>query len=243
MSVLNNKFRKARKDYSPYLFHFINGNDTNPYNTMGTILKELKLKSQNDYICFSASPLTSISKFFKTKVRKTGNPMYCPYGIGFSRDILVRDFKARNVIYYDISEKKLIPPELEWRSLLLDVDHYDFEYLREWRISGNEFDFKNFPKEHMIIVAPNIKIITNLVAEHDFEFKPVIDCENGTIMYDCDEVFKRQFKGVSVEDVNKYHNDFDLSGSTINQIIGQDMLDEIIAVFPMCIGFDAEKIN
>ncbi len=27
MSVFNDKFRKARRDYSPYLFHFINGQD------------------------------------------------------------------------------------------------------------------------------------------------------------------------------------------------------------------------
>lgn len=30
MSVFNDKFRKARRDYSPYLFHFINGQDYDP---------------------------------------------------------------------------------------------------------------------------------------------------------------------------------------------------------------------
>lgn len=53
MSVFNDKFRKARRDYSPYLFHFINGQDYDPKGTMYKILDELKLKSKNDYICLS----------------------------------------------------------------------------------------------------------------------------------------------------------------------------------------------
>ena len=50
MSVFNDKFRKARRDYSPYLFHFINDQDYDPKGTMYKILDELKLKSKNDYI-------------------------------------------------------------------------------------------------------------------------------------------------------------------------------------------------
>ena len=99
---------------------------------MYKILDELKLKSKNDYICLSASPLTSIGRFFETTVNGTGKPMYQPFGIGFSRDVLVRDFGARNVIYYDDNESKLIPEDLKWRALRLNVDTYDFEYLREW---------------------------------------------------------------------------------------------------------------
>ena len=123
MSVYNDKFRKARRDYSPYLFHFINGDDNDPMKTMTTILAELKLKSRNEYICFSASPLTSIGGFFDVIVNRTGKPMYQPYGIGFSRDILVRNFGARNVIYFDENESEFIQDELKWRALRLNVDN------------------------------------------------------------------------------------------------------------------------
>ena len=162
MSVFNDKFRKARRDYSPYLFHFINGQDYDPKGTMYKILDELKLKSKNDYICLSASPLTSIGRFFETTVNGTGKPMYQPFGIGFSRDVLVRDFGARNVIYYDDNESELIPEDLKWRALRLNVDTYDFEYLREWRIKGGEFDFSKFPKEHLIVIAPNLHELNDL---------------------------------------------------------------------------------
>ena len=236
MSVFNDKFRKARRDYSPYLFHFINGQDYDPKGTMYKILDELKLKSKNEYICFSASPLTSIGRFFETNVNRTGKPMYQPFGIGFSRDVLVRDFGARNVIYYDDNESGLIPEELKWRALRLNVDAYDFEYLREWRIKGCEFDFNEFPKEHLIVVAPNLQILNDLVIAHDYEFKPIIDYVNGDITPDWEEVFKREWKGFTVDKAEDFIDDFALSASTAIQIIGQDMLDHLLTSTPFYLG-------
>ena len=236
MSVYNDKFRKARRDYSPYLFHFINGEDNNPMKTMVTILAELKLKSKNGYICFSASPLTSIGRFFEVKVNRTGKPMFQPYAIGFSRDILVRDFGARNVIYFDDDESKLIPEDLKWRSLRLNVDAYDFEYLREWRINGNEFDFSKFPKEHLIVVAPDINTLNDLVVLHDVEFNPIVDYINGDIIPDWEEVFKREWKGITVDKTEDFIDDFAISANTVTQIIGQDMLDELLNSSPFYLG-------
>ena len=233
MSVYNDKFRKARRDCSPYLFHFVNGDDNDPMGTMYTILKELKLKSKNEYICFSASPLTSIGRFFETNVNRTGKPMYQPFGIGFSRDVLVRDFGARNVIYYDDSESNLIPENLKWRALRLNVDSYDFEYLREWRIKGGEFDFSKFPKEHVIVIAPNLQKLNDLVIVHDYEFRPIIDYVNGSITPDFEEVFKREWKGFTVDSAEDFIDDFAISGSTATQIIGQDMLDKLLESVPL----------
>ena len=218
MSVYNDKFRKARRDYSPYLFHFVNGDDNDPMGTMYAILKELKLKSKNEYICFSASPLTSIGRFFETNVNRTGKPMYQPFGIGFSRDVLVRDFGARNVIYYDDSESNLIPENLKWRALRLNVDSYDFEYLREWRIKGGEFDFSKFPKEHVIVIAPNLQKL------------------NGCIIPDFEEVLKREWKGFTVDSAEDFIDDFAISGSTATQIIGQDMWDKLLESVPLYIS-------
>ena len=54
MAYFNEKFKRARLDQSPYLFHFVNGRDKNPGETLQKILAERKLKSDNGYICFSA---------------------------------------------------------------------------------------------------------------------------------------------------------------------------------------------
>ena len=203
---------------------------------MTTILAELKLKSRNEYICFSASPLTSIGGFFDVIVNRTGKPMYQPYGIGFSRDILVRNFGARNVIYFDENESEFIQDELKWRALRLNVDNYDFEYLREWRIKGSEFDFSGFPKEHLIVVAPDINKLNDLVISHDVEFNPIVDYINGDFTPDWDEVFKREWKGITVDSAKNFIDDFVISANTVTQRIGQDMLDELIACSSFYIG-------
>ena len=179
MAYFNDKFKMARLDQSPYLFHFINGHDLSPHETLRKILEEKQLVSSKGYICFSASPLTAITKFFEVKVNSTGKPMYQPWGLGFSRDILVRDFGARNVIYTDGTEG--IPEYLEWRTQKLDVDSYDFEYLREWRINKGKFDFSGFPRGDMIVIAPDYNCLNDLVVKFDMEFTPFVNHYNGDI--------------------------------------------------------------
>ncbi|WP_281724391.1 hypothetical protein [Hoylesella shahii] len=216
MYIYNDKFRKARRDYSPYLFHIIKGETPDFLETMTNILNEMKLKSERGYICISASPLTSIVRFFETNVNRTEKTMFLSFGIGFSRDILVRDFGARNVIYYYDDEKELIPEELEWRALRLNGDTSDFEYLREWRINGKEFDFKDFPTEDIIVVAPDRKDLNDLVVSHDVGINlSSYDMEPFLV-----EEFKREWKGVAVNEVKDFMDDFDMSGSTATQKIG-----------------------
>lgn len=43
MAIFNDKFKRTRLDQSPYLFHFINGYDTSPCNTLQKILEERRL--------------------------------------------------------------------------------------------------------------------------------------------------------------------------------------------------------
>ena len=129
------KFRSVRLDQSPYLFHFTKGTKQDAKNSLTEILSEQKLKSEKGYICFTASPVTSILKFLKTTVNGTGLPLYQSYGIGFSRDIMIRDYSARNLIYCSKDELYLIPDEFKWRAGKLEIGEYDFEYLREWRIN------------------------------------------------------------------------------------------------------------
>ncbi len=232
MAIINDKFKRARLDQSPYLFHFINGRDHSPCDTLQKILEEKQLISDKGYICFSASPITAIKRFFEVKTKSTGQPMYLPWGLGFSRDILVRDFGARNVIYTDGNED--IPEHLKWRTDILNVDSYDFEYLREWRIKGKTFNFSNFPQGEIIVIAPDINSLNHLVVKFDMKFTPYVNYYTGDIEEDWSEEFVREWKGISVDKlgVDNLLDDFAVSGATISQEIGEDMVKKLISETP-----------
>ena len=226
MSGIDEKFRKVRIDQSPYLFHFTNGTLDEAKAKMYSILDSQKLIARTDVICFTASPITALLDFFKTTINSTGLPMYQPFGIGFSRDILIQEYGARNVIYSSQAELSSFPEELKWRSLLLDVGQYDFEYLREWRIHGSEFDFSSFPKEHILIVAPTPKDLNDLIVMHEVEFIPYETYDS--LDYEAKEVFVRGYKGMSIEEIASHNSDYKVSGSTVSQTIGEDMLESLL---------------
>ena len=71
---------------------------------------------------------------------------------------------------------------------------------------------------------------------HDVEFKPIIDYVNGEVEPDWDEVFKREWKGIAMDTVDTFIDDFAVSGSTASQIIGQDMLDQLLESSPLFLG-------
>lgn len=59
MGTFDNKFRSVKPDQSPYLFHFTKGTADEAKNAMYSIIEQKKLISKsNDYICFTASPIT-----------------------------------------------------------------------------------------------------------------------------------------------------------------------------------------
>ena len=155
-------------------------------------------------------------------------PLYHPCGIGFSRDVLVKNYQARNVIYVDAEEREKVPEEFIWRTDILEVDSYDFEYLREWRIKGNVFDFSEISFEDILVIAPDLEHLNDLVVKYDWIFKPIVDYENGYIDPDWDEEWKRAWKGVAVNAIsNTYRDDFDMSKATSSQIEDQDMFKEL----------------
>lgn len=233
MSIVDEKFRRTRLDQSPYLFHFTKGSPQDAKMALYNILQESTLKSKNGYISFTASPITSLAEFFKTPINRTGLPLYQSYGIGFSRDIMVAIYEARNVIYSSSEELKSIPENLRWRTERLDIGVYDFEYLREWRIKG-DFDFSSFPKEHIIVIAPTQQDLNDLVIGHDVVFTPFIDHYNGEIDPDWDEFFPREWRGLALTEVfNNYKNDYLVSGATETQIIGEDMFDSLLNEFTL----------
>lgn len=231
MSIGSDKFRTKKLDQSPYLFHFTSGTDGEAKDKLKSILSEKKLRARtNDYICFTASPITQVGDFFKTKVNRTGQPMYQPYGIGFSRDYLIKHCGVKNVIYGDDEDAKIMHDNgLGWRFLKLDVETYDFEYLREWRIPGKEFDFSGFPKEHIIIIAPTDDSLLDFVTREYCVLSWDIDEQTGQKFDDYIEQWDRAWKGVSLEQVKNQNlfNDYQVSGSTIDQKIGDDMFNEV----------------
>lgn len=233
MGVFDYKFRSARADQSPYLFHFTKGTPEEAKGALFSILEQKRLISHShDYICFTASPITSLHHFFETKVNSTGQPMYQPFGIGFARDILVNAFGARNVIYGERSELDLLPPDLKWREELLKVDQHDFEYLREWRIKGPEFDFNPFPLEHILVIAPHLDDVNDLVAGHDLEYRPIVNYYTGDVEPDFDEVFPRRYIGLSMDEIaSGCTNDYQVSGATKEQKLEEDMFDRIMEGF------------
>lgn len=242
MAYFNSKFKKARLDQSPYLFHFINGDDSSPHETLRKILEDKRLISRKGYICFSASPLTTIIRFFEVEVKSTGRPMYQPWGLGFSRDRLVRDFGARNVIYTDGAEE--IPMHLWWRTQKLDVDSYDFEYLREWRIKGGRFDFSEFPKCDMIVIAPNFDALNDLVVRFDMKFTPYVNHFTEYIEESWNEVWERGWRGISVDRLGtNILNDYTILSITTTQVLEEDMLDELLAPASLSVLIPNKKMR
>lgn len=116
---------------------------------------------------------------------------------------------------------------------MLNVDSYDFEYLREWRIKGKVFDFSQFPKEDIIVIAPTIDALNSVVIKFDMEFAPYVNY-TGDIIENWDESFTREWKGISVDTLGViYLDDYAISSGTISQILGEDMLEKIFATWPI----------
>lgn len=168
---------KNRNDLSPYLFHFTKGEDA--YDKLTNILNQLKLTSStHDYICFTETPMTHfrenllyMNSFYK--------PMLSFYGIGFRRDLLIKDFGAKSVIYGDkMDEANLKKIDMGWRFEELNVLTHDFTWLREWRIRY-EFDFSSISPEDIIIIAKTGDEVRSLCSlqeleDIDYEYEPEI---------------------------------------------------------------------
>ena len=118
---------------------------------------------------------------------------------------------------------------LGWRFLKLDVDEFDFEWLREWRTPGKVLDFSGFPKEQMIVIAPTDDKLFDFVTRDYCVQSWDYDEQTGEEFEDWVEMYDRSWKGSSLETIrNKnFVDDYQVSGSTITQIIGADIFDEV----------------
>ena len=210
---------KNRNDLSPYLFHFTKGEDA--YDKLTNILNQLKLTSStHDYICFTETPITHfrenllyMNSFYK--------PMLSFYGIGFRRDLLIKDFGAKSVIYGDkMDEVNLKKIDMDWRFEELNVLTHDFTWLREWRIR-HEFDFSSISPEDIIIIAKTDDEVKNLCSlqeleDIDYEYEPEIgECTIWPMFSNI-----RGWKGISIEHVEKLASDKEVDSYSKSLKIG-----------------------
>ncbi|PWL84473.1 MAG: hypothetical protein DBY24_01685 [Prevotellaceae bacterium] len=210
---------KNRNDLSAYLFHFTKGEDA--YDKLTNILNQLKLTSStHDYICFTETPITHfrenllyMNSFYK--------PMLSFYGIGFRRDLLIKDFGAKSVIYGDkMDEANLKKIDMGWRFEELNVLTHDFTWLREWRIRY-EFDFSSISPEDIIIIAKTDDEVRSLCSlqeleDIDYEYEPEIgECTMWPMFSNL-----RGWKGISIEHVEKLASDKEVDSYSKSLKIG-----------------------
>ena len=161
-------FYKGR-DVSPYLFHFVKGD--NPLLVLEQILKDNALKSdKHNFISYTESPLrvmNDILDYFQEFRYKPGcRPMYEKYGIGINKKFMYEKYGARPVIYGPIEDQNLIDETLKWRFELLDFVKWDFSWQREWRTKGNYFELPE-DDEDVIIICRYEKEAERLKEQHN----------------------------------------------------------------------------
>lgn len=221
----SDSIRVKRPDLSPYLFNFLR--DDHPQEILHAILRDEVLQSEeNDYICFTDAPITCYLpnlEYFNSWKEKGRTAMFSYYGIGISRDWLIKNMGARPVIYGSKEEFHLLDDSLKWRFLELDVERYDFSWLREWRINQKAISLHSIPKDHIIFIVPNEKELKDFASKWDFDVDFDYDHGECTPYLIETQELKRAWKGFAISQIKQMDNDFELSGATINQVIGEEL--------------------
>lgn len=200
--------RMRKPDLSPYLFHFTSSDA--PIDRMINILSEKCLKTdRHDYICFTESPLShSMEQFnYMYSFYPWKEPIYSKYGIGFNRDMLIRKYNARPVIYGDMEEYNLLESSLRWRFEKLDTEIHDYTWLREWRIKGNRFEFSKVSLNDIVVIAPTKKDLAQIVLEDELD-ELDFDFEDGMCYPYPIYRLAKGWKCITIEEANSYPNDY-----------------------------------
>ena len=219
MSNPSNTLRTKRTDLSPYLFHYTKGEF--PAKTLATIINEQQLKSPRGFICFTEAPLTSSFQQIEY-MSNFKKPMYSSFGIGFSRDLLIRN-GAMPVIYGTKEDETFIHENLKWRFEELNIITHDYSWLREWRING-VFDFSQLDKNEIIIIAPTKEALNELIGEDDFDVDFAYEHEIRSAIPYLYSYKSRLWKGFAIEDIKQeIRDDYQLSGATLTQEFGEEL--------------------
>ncbi|QIF04718.1 hypothetical protein [Roseimicrobium sp. ORNL1] len=158
-----------RVDLSESLVHFTKGeSEEDAYETLRKILWEQRLVGGSKFIrgghrcvCFSETPLGALSSGL---VNTQGFSRYSPFGILFQKNYIF-SIGGRPVIYQPDSEFSLLPPEIQWRHVRLELEctpPIDFTWEREWRIP---IEVLEFSPAQVIVILPNESFKRRLDAE------------------------------------------------------------------------------
>lgn len=63
--------------------------------------------------------------------------------------------------------------------------------------------------------------------KHDLVFNPVVNYYSGDVEPDWDEVFYRNYKGLTLINALSEADDYAVSASTVTQVLGEDMVNDL----------------
>lgn len=212
----------AREDISDYLFHFTKGSYAK--ETLDKIMQDNAIidVGNRGYLCFTEAPLTLLQETFRI-FNEYHNPMYAPYGVAIKKDYLF-NLGARPVIYGTKDESNEISKKLKWRFEEYSPNVRDYSWLREWRLKEKQIKLD----------STNSYIITQHIDELDsalFHDENIVDVEfewsmeDGRRCGDATGIFKRTFRGISFEDLEKIKT---LSKADLDKIINEQGFDDTI---------------
>ena len=162
----------TRPDISNKLVHFTGPRQDmdEAYGRLRSILSdrciiagEEKIKGRYQCVCFTESPLISLSSGL---VNVHNYSQYAPFGIMFDKRWIFQQ-GGRPVIYQTDTEYDELPQKLRWRHVRYEPTNeppIDFTWEREWRINCEELVFS--PVE-VVILVPDEEWRERLLNDHE----------------------------------------------------------------------------
>ena len=163
-----NLIKLIRRDISNQLVHLTKSTDElRAIDVLEKIITEEKviggtgfIKSHDQCICFSETPLNEIANLLKANevtIQNKQRPRYESYGVVVSKK-WAWDQGARPVIYQPDLEYNILPNELKYRHVRYELElDIDFAWEREWRLKTKEI--KLIPEYTFFIVPSNNEVI------------------------------------------------------------------------------------
>ena len=169
-----NFIKLIRRDISSQLVHLTKSTEEfQAIDVLDKIITENKIiggtgfiKSHEQCICFSETPLTEIANLLKVNevTSQSGlRPRYEAYGVVVPKK-WVWDQGARPVIYQPDLEYDILPEKLKYRHVRYELkSDIDFTWEREWRLKVNELILL---PENTIFIVPTIEEVIYLKREY-----------------------------------------------------------------------------
>lgn len=149
--------KRERQDLSSYLWHLCR-QDNNPSAALSSILRQKSINASRDrdtqenVVCFTEAPLEQIRQQSKS-LRQARFPRFSLTGIGFKKTYVFAK-GGLPAIYQPRKFLSILPPELRWRHVDLDLSNkkrVDYTWQREWRVKS-DLAFSGEENEAIVVV-------------------------------------------------------------------------------------------